>query len=419
MITDASPSLSILATALLDPRVIDDPYPFYRRLHAEAPVWRVPGTKVVVVGSHDLLTEATARVEDFSSNMKCLLYKDDDGLPEQLPFDDMSQQTLVTADPPEHTLHRRTVFPELVAKRMVALEPGIRDLAVDCVQRAVDAGRMDFMATVANPVPITVVNDLVGFRDSDPLVLLQAAFDSTAMLGSLVTLADLDGLIVRIDAVQAWIRQQMETVRADSDSDADRDSDNVLGTIAGGVEAGTFSEDEATMMLHTLLGAGGETTSSLLGNAAVILAEDPHLQQRLRAQPELLGSFVEEVLRLESPLRMMLRSVPRPTTLGGVGLQEGDTLILLFGAANRDPAQYERPDELDLDRDQLRTHLAFGKGIHYCVGARLARLEGQIVLAELLARTSLIELDPDESPRRAASLLVRRYDRLPLKLTPA
>ena len=287
MITDASPSLSIPATALLDPRVIDDPYPFYRRLHAEAPVWRVPGTKVVVVSSHDLLTEATARVEDFSSNMKCLLYKDDDGLPEQLPFDDMSQQTLVTADPPEHTLHRRTVFPEVVAKRMVALEPGIRDLAVGCVQRAVDAGRMDFMATVANPVPITVVNDLVGFRDSDPLVLLQAAFDSTAMLGSLVTLADLDGLIVRIEAVQAWIRQQMETVRADSDSDADRDSDNVLGTIAGGVEAGTFSEDEATMMLHTLLGAGGETTSSLLGNAAVILAEDPHLQQRLREQPEL------------------------------------------------------------------------------------------------------------------------------------
>jgi cytochrome P450 len=420
MVSAARQSLSIPATALLDPRVIDDPYPFYRRLHAEAPVWRVPGTKVVVVSSYDLLTEATARVEDFSSNMRCLLYKNDDGLPEQLPLDDMSQRTLVTADPPAHTLHRRTVFPELVAKRMIALEPGIRELAVGSVQGAVDEGRVEFMATVANLVPITVVNDLVGFRDSDPLDLLQAAFDSTAMLGSLVTLADFDSLIVRIDAVQTWVRQQLETVRAeDSGQHDDRDSDNVLGTIAAGVEDGTFSEDEATLMLHTLLGAGGETTSSLLGNSALILAERPDLQQQLRERPDLLPSFVEEVLRLEAPLRMMLRSVARATSLGGVDLQEGDTLILLFGAANRDPAQYERPDELDLDRDQLRTHLAFGKGIHYCVGARLARLEGQIVLAELLARTSLIELDPDESPRRAASLLVRRYDRLPLKLTPA
>ncbi len=412
MVTDASPSLSIPATALLDPQVIDDPYPFYRRLHAEAPVWRVPGTKVVVVSSYDLVTEATARVEDFSSNMRCLLYKNDDGLPEQLPFDDMSQRTLATADPPAHTLHRRTVFPELVAKRMIALEPGIRELAVDCVQRAVDLGRTDFMATVANLVPITVVNDLVGFRDSDPLDLLQAAFDSTAMVGSALTLSDLDGLIVRIDAVQEWIGRQMEMVRTE-------DSDKVLGTITAGVDAGTFSEDEATLMLHTLLGAGGETTSSLLGNAAVILAERPDLQQQLREQPDLLPSFIEEVLRLESPVRMMLRSVSRLTSLGGVDLEEGDSLILFFGAANRDPAQYERPDELDLDRDMLRTHLAFGKGIHYCVGARLARLEGEIVLAELLARTSLIELDPDEAPRRAASLLVRRHDRLPLKLTPA
>ncbi len=412
MVTAAGPSLSIPATALLDLEVIDDPYPFYRRLHAEAPVWRVPSTRVVVVSSFDLVTEATARVEDFSSNMRCLLFKNEDGLPEQLPFDDMSQQTLVTADPPAHTLHRRTVFPELVAKRMIALEPGIRDLAVDCVQRAVDEGRVDFMATVANLVPITVVNDLVGFRDSDPLDLLRAAFDSTAMLGSVLTLADLDSLIGRIDAVQTWIGEQLETVRSE-------DSDKVLGTIAAGVRAGTFSEDEATMMLHTLLGAGGETTSSLLGNAAVILAERPGLQQQLRERPDQLASFIEEVLRLEAPLRMMLRSVPRPTSLGGVDLQKGDTLILLFGAANRDPAQYERPDELDLDRDQQRTHLAFGKGIHYCVGARLARLEGQIVLAELLARTSLIELDPEESPRRAASLLVRRFDRLPLRLTPA
>ena len=235
------------------------------------------------------------------------------------------------------------------------------------------------------------------------------------MLGSLVTLADLDGLIVRIDAVQAWIRQQMETVRREdsdrgSDRDSDRGSDRVLGTITAGVESGTFSEDEATMMLHTLLGAGGETTSSLLGNAARILAEPAPgppaaAAGAARPAPELRRGGPAPGVAVADDAALG----PRATSLGGVDLQEADTLILLFGAANRDPAQFERPDELDLDRDQLRTHLAFGKGIHYCVGARLARLEGQIVLAELLARTSLIELDPDDAPRRAASLLVRRF----------
>jgi cytochrome P450 len=405
-------SLSIPATALLDPQVIHDPYPFYRRLHDEAPVWRVPGTNVVTVSSFDLVTEATARVEDFSSNVKCLLFKNDDGLPEQLSFGNMSQQTLATADPPDHALHRRTVFPELVAKRMLALEPGIRDLAAGCVQLAVDEGRTDFMARVGNLVPITVINDLVGFRDSDPRDLLKAAFDSTAMLGSVLTSADLDALIGRISTVHAWIGQQMQSVRAE-------DSDKVLGTIAVGVEAGTFSEYEATIMLHTLLSAGGETTSSLLGNAALILAERPDLQQQLRDRPGLLPDFIEEVLRLESPFRMMMRSVPRPTSLGDVDLDQGDTLLLLFGAANRDPAQYPRPDEVDLGRDNARTHLAFGKGIHYCVGARLARLEAQVVLTELLNRTSLIELDPSEPPQRAESLLVRRLNQLPVRLTPA
>ena len=400
------------ATALLDPVVIEDPYPFYRRLQAEAPVWRVPGTQVVVVSSFALVTEATARVEDFSSHMKALLFKNDEGLPEQLSFGNMAQQTLATADPPDHSLHRGTVFPELVAKRMLALEPGIRALAADSVQRALAEGRTDFMATVGNLVPITVVNDLVGFRDSDPQDLLKAAFDSTAMLGSVLTSAELDALIGRIEPVHEWIRQQMEAVRAE-------DSDKVLGTIAAGVEAGTFSEYEATIMLHTLLSAGGETTSSLLGNAVLMLAERPELQQQLRQEPEQIPDFIEEVLRLESPFRMMMRSVPRPTSLGGVELHEGDTLLMLFGAANRDPTQFARPDEVDLDRGNVRTHLAFGKGIHYCVGARLARLEGQIVLAELLARTSHIELDPDVAPRRARSLLVRRLDRLPLTLTPA
>jgi cytochrome P450 len=403
-----SPDLA--ATQLLDPGVIEDPYPFYRRLLAAAPVWRVPGTRVVAVSSSELVNEATARVDDFSSNMRCLLYKNDAGLPEQLSFGEFAQQTLATADPPRHALHRKAVFPELVARRMLMLEPEISRLAVDCVGRAVAAGRTDFMAVVGNVIPITVINSLVGFTESDIDVLLRAAFDSTAMLGSVVSRRRLEELIASTGDVEEWISDQIAA--------APTGYGNILSSIVRAIADGTFLVEEGTIILHTLLSAGGETTSSLLGNAILMLAERPDLQRQLRADPGLVASFVEEVLRLESPFRMMMRSVPAPTTLGGVKIAAGDTVLLMYGAANRDPAQYHRPDDLDLHRDVARSHLAFGRGIHYCVGARLARLEATIVLTEVLARTATIALDSARPPRWAESLLVRRLEELPVHLVP-
>src|SRR5260221_3524051 len=130
--------------------------------------------------------------------MACLLYRRDDGLPERLSFGEFTMQTLATADPPTHTVHRQTVFPELVAKRMSLLEPEIVELAVDCVERAVESGRVDFMAEIGNVVPITVISRLIGFRDSDPERLLRAAFESTAMLGSTVTLERLLELVAGV-----------------------------------------------------------------------------------------------------------------------------------------------------------------------------------------------------------------------------
>ena len=135
----------IPGTLLLDPKVIEDPYPFYRQLHRYAPVWRVPGTEVFVASSFALLAEAVGRVDDFSSNMHCFLYRDENGLPSRLPFGRPGIQTLATADPPIHTLHRGTVFPNFVSKRMASLEPDVVDLATDCVGRALSKRNVDFM----------------------------------------------------------------------------------------------------------------------------------------------------------------------------------------------------------------------------------------------------------------------------------
>ena len=168
------------------------------------------------------------------------------------------------------------------------------------------------------------------------------------------------------------------------------------------------------IILHTLLSAGGETTSSLVGNAVRLLADDQELQQLLREKPELIDMFVEEALRLESPFRQQMRSIPHDTTLGGVDIPSGSTAVLLFGSANRDPAQFDNPDVVDLTRSSPRRHLAFGHGIHYCVGAALARIEARAVLTTLLERTREFTLDPDDAPRWAESFLVRRHEHLPL-----
>ncbi|MDT5266905.1 MAG: hypothetical protein QOI90_3531, partial [Mycobacterium sp.] len=261
-----------------------------------------------------------------------------------------------------------------------------------------------------NVVPITVVAKLIGFRDIDPAQLLEAAFDSTAMIGGTMTLDRLTELVTRIGVIQEWIRGQV----ADT---TESDDDGILLAVRRALDAGTLQEGEVQIILHTLLSAGGETTSSLVGNAVRLLADDAELQQLLREKPELIDVFVEEALRLESPFRQQMRSIPHDTTLGGVDIPSGSTAVLLFGSANRDPDQFDNPDVVDLTRGSPRRHLAFGHGIHYCVGAALARIEARAVLTTLLARTREFTLDPDDAPRWAESFLVRRHEHLPLTAT--
>jgi cytochrome P450 len=213
----------------------------------------------------------------------------------------------------------------------------------------------------------------------------------------------------RTGEIQTWIGDQLAAAIKEP-------GDDLLGAVARGVDAAQLSDVQANVILHTLLSAGGESTTILLGNSVRILAEQPDLQEHLRRSPEQIAAFVEEVLRLESPFRYLMRSVPNGTMLGSVDIPSGATVLLLWGAANRDAAEFERPDEVDLDRHAPRRHVAFGRGIHHCVGAPLARMEARNVLTVLLERTSSITLEPDDAPRWVDSLMVRRYEQLPLRL---
>jgi cytochrome P450 len=399
----------IPSTCLLDSDVIDDPYPFYRRLQSQAPVWRVPTTDVFVVSTYSLVAEAAARVEDFSSHMRHLLYRSDSGIPHRLSFGDAGADALATADPPAHKSHRDVVFSELVSKRMETLEPEITEITAKCI-REISDDRFDFMAAIGNVIPINVMTRLIGFRDAKAEELFEAAVDSTSMLGATLTRAELEQHIVRTLEIEAWIGEQLEGA-------VDDPNDEILGAVARGIASGVFTHQEGSVVLHTLLSAGGESTTSLLGNAVRILAERQDLQSLLRNSPELIPAFIEEVLRLESPFRFLLRTTAHDTSLGGVSIPEDATVLLMWGAANRDSATFEDPDDFVLDRRVPRRHVAFGRGMHHCVGAPLARLESRIVLSSFLDQTGAFTLDPHNPPRWVQSLMVRRHDRLAIQAT--
>jgi cytochrome P450 family 144 len=398
----------IPGTCLLDRDVIDDPYPFYRRLQNEAPVWRVPSTDVFVVSTYSLVAEAASRVEDFSSHMRHLLYRNESGLPDRLSFGDAGTDALATADPPTHKAHRDVVFSELVSKRMETLEPDIIDLTERCVGGISDS--TDFMAEIGNVIPINVMTRLIGFRDGNAHELFEAAVDSTSMLSATLTRVELEDHILRTMEIEIWIGEQLNGAVGDP-------NDEILGAVARGVERGVFTHQEGSVVLHTLLSAGGESTTSLLGNAVRILAERPDLQSRLRSAPELIAAFIEEALRLESPFRFLLRTTLHDTNLGGVAIPEDATVLLLWGAANRDSATFDDADDVVLDRKVPRRHVAFGRGIHHCVGAPLARLEARVVLTSFLKQTEVFTLDPEDPPRWVQSLMIRRHDCLPVKVT--
>jgi len=399
----------ISGTMLLDPDVLDDPYPFYRQLQASAPVWEVPGSGVFIVSTFELVAEAAARVEDFSSNMRCLLYRDESGLPGRFVFGGEGGQALATADPPLHAIHRNAVFPELVAKQMEELEPDIFALASELVTEALDRGTVEFMTSVGNIVPITVISRLIGFRESNLDDLWSSAVNGTRLLGATLSLDELMEIASRGDRVQEWIGKQLSLAKEEPTGE-------ILGAVARATTDGVLSDAEANGVLTILLSAGGETTTSLLGNAVRILAENPELQTHIRRNLDLVPTFVEEVLRLESPFRYMMRSVPKDTVLGDVAIPAASTVLLFWGAANRDANEFERADQIDLERHIPRRHVAFGRGIHHCVGAPLARIEARNVLTVLLDRTCEISLETRSSPSWVRSLLVRRHEHLPVRL---
>jgi cytochrome P450 family 144 len=389
---------------------IQDPYPMYDRLREAGPVHRVGDSGFYLVCNWDAITEVVTRPEDFSSNLTATMTYTADGGVAPFTMDKVGGPThiLVTADDPVHAAHRKLLLSQFTAKRVRAFEPLIAEIFDKLWAAGVVDGRIEWMDAVANRLPMMIVARLIGVPDDDADQLARWGYASTQLLDGLMSADELAASMTAIIELSSYIVDQLNRAAANP-------GDDLIGELARARADGRLDQFTAQLILVSLFSAGGESTASLLGTAVGYLATQPEVQQRLRDRPELMGAFLEEILRLEPPFRAHYRHVLRDIQLAGVELPAESMVLLLWGAANRDPAHFEAPNEFRLDRPNIKGHMSFGKGVHFCLGAPLARLEAMTVLPMLFERTPWLEAA--EVGSWLPSVLARRYEYLRLAVS--
>lgn len=399
-----------LGLALFDDEFLQNPQSLYAWMHADGPVHRVGDSDFWAVCGWNAVDEAVARPDDFSSNLTgAMRYQDDDGTVSLLPLDSLGSptQALATADDPAHAVHRKLLVPHLAAKRIGVLERFVEETIGVLWQQVSRGEPVDWMAAVANRLPMMVVCDLMGVPAEDADRIAALAYASTQILDGRLDDQTLTAAGTAALELAGYIADRLA-------QPADASRDNLLGDLAYACATGQLEMLTAQVMLVTLFSAAGESTAALIGSATQIIASRSDVQRRLRADPSLIPAFLEEVLRFEPPFRGHYRHVVRDCELAGQRLTSGSRLLLLWGAANRDPSRFDAPDQFQLGRPNAKGHMAFGKGAHFCVGAALARLEARIVIDHLLRHTSWVHTGV--AGRWLPSLLVRRLGELQLTM---
>ena len=394
----------LLATNFFrDRSVQDDPYAYFDAVRAQSPVWQEPHYGVFMVTGHE---EALAVYNDSAAFSSCNAvsgpfkrfpepFEGDDvrdlieRYRDELPFSDQ----LPAFDPPRHTAHRALMMRLLTPGRLRANEEFMGRLADRQLDELIEAGSCEFISAYAAPFTLLVIADLEGVPESDHGLF-------TARLTKLPEDLEHKPLEFLYEQFTAYIEDRRRTPR-----------DDIMTAMATATFPGgsTPEVNDVALLAANLFAGGQETTVRLLSFALRIIAERPDLQERLRSDRDPIPNFVEETLRFESPLRAQFRMAKVRTTVAGVDIPAGSTMMLLPGAANRDPRLFEDPHEFDLERENAKYHVAFGHGIHHCAGAHLARAEGRVTINRLLDRTSSITIAEDAHGPPGA----RRYEYLP------
>lgn len=387
----------------LPPGFYADPYPTYRALRELDPVHRCPDGSWFLTRYADCL--AVYRDHERMSSDKRTEFGPKFG--PQIgagPLLAHHTTSMVFRDPPDHTRLRRLVQPFFGARALEAVRPRIEALVDGMLDRLESAGEADLVADYAFALPAEVVCDLLGVPRGDRGRLRDWA---RTILGALEPVIPPAAVRAGDAAVTQFCRYLRDLV-ADKRRHGAVDDADVLGRLVHALEEDDLSEDELLQNCIFMLNAGHETTTNLIANGVNALLDAPAQLDRVRQEPALRASAVDELLRFESSNQLGNRRVVAPTRVGDVDLEPGDLVTLCIGAANRDPAQFPDPDGLDVARQPNR-HLAFAAGIHTCAGANLARMEASIAIGRLLERfPRLRRTAPIERDRRARFRVVRR-----------
>jgi cytochrome P450 len=403
--------------AAWEPAHTADPYPFLARLRAESPVSRVviDGLPAWLITTHELaraaLADARLSVDPelaspAARTVPWVAAITSPGL----------ARHLLRTDPPDHTRLRRLVAKAFTPRRVEAMRLRIQRIAEDLIAAFLPRGHADLVAEFAQPLPMRVIAELLGVPTAD-----RAEF---VRLTNIYAGMD-EGDTTLVPQAMTDLRARLSALIADKQRRAPGDAeggDLLDGLIAVRDEGGRLDHDELLAMAFLLLAAGYETTVSLIGNGVLALLRNPDQMAALRADPRLAGPAVEEFLRYDGPVKMSaaIRFAREDVPLGDAIIPAGDPVLVSYAAADRDPAQFADPDRLDIWRPDAAGHLAFSHGTHYCLGAPLARAEGQIAIAALLDRCGDLMLAA--GPAGLAwrhSRRVRGLRRLPVTFTAA
>ena len=414
-----------------DDDLLVDPYPYFESLRAKCPVTSEPHHDVVMITGYE---EVMAVYNDSVTFSSCTAVTGPfPGFPVPLEGDDvtalieehrdelpMSDQ-LPTLDPPKHTDHRALLMRLITPKRLRGNEEFMWRLADRQLDTFFERGSCEYIGEFAGPFAMLVIADLLGVPEEDHPRFVEALLRGQAGHGAVGSTTE-DTLAV---SPLEYLYQQF-TAYVDDRRRTPRDD------VLTGLATATFPDGSIPDVLDVvrvaanLFAAGQETTVRLLGSALQLIAEDLELQTRLRENHELIPNFIEETLRMESPIKGDFRLSRVPTTVGGVDLPAGTTVMLVNAAANRDPRRFDDPARFDPERENARHHLAFGRGIHTCPGAPLARTEARVSLERILDRTAEIQLsEAHHGPPGARrfqyvpTFILRGLTQLHLEFTPA
>lgn len=391
-----------------------NPYPYYAALRETAPVYFNEQLGWYIVSRYEDVVAITKNPAVFSSARAIVrperLDEAEKVAPQALRF--LRKGVLISEDPPTHTKTRGLVTRAFTPKRISEMEPRIRQLARELIAQLPRSGEFDLIKDLAEPLPVIVIAEMMGVEPERRHDFKRWSDDTIATGLALVRGEELSGIERSVREMNDYMAQALESRRHQPREDL------IQALLDNGVREGVLSLNDAVDFCRLLLVAGNETTTNLLGNGMRALLSHPEQYQRLVREPSLITNAVEEMLRYDSAAQALFRKTTQAVEVAGVHIPAGASVLLLFGSANRDPRKFQEPDRFDVARNVVG-QVAFGHGIHFCLGAPLARLEAKVVLEELLTPDRRLSLVPDQRWQTMEHFVIRGLKSLQVRVEPA